>query len=73
MRLSWKARRRLSILVLVLGLPLYVVAAVSLVTFFDRPAWWVEVLIYTALGILWAFPLRWLFQADPERRDGSRE
>ncbi|WP_333830834.1 DUF2842 domain-containing protein [Pararhodobacter sp.] len=70
MALSWKARRRWSIFVLLVALPAYIVAAVSLVALFDRPPFWLELLIYVALGVVWAFPLKALFkgvgQADPE-------
>ncbi len=67
--LGWKARRRLALAVLLVGLPAYIVAAVSLVGWFDRPAIWLELLVYLGLGVLWMLPLRWLFlgvgQPDP--------
>jgi hypothetical protein len=67
--LGWKARRRLALAVLLLGLPAYVVAAVTVVGWFERPAPWVEFPVYVGLGVLWMLPLRWLFlgvgQADP--------
>jgi len=70
MALSWKARRRWSIFVLLVALPAYIVAAVSLVALFDRPPFWLELVIYVALGVVWALPLKALFkgvgQADPE-------
>ena len=69
MALSYKARRRWSLVVLLIGLPAYIVAAVSVVNLFDRPAIWLELLIYVGLGILWVFPLKFVFkgvgQADP--------
>jgi hypothetical protein len=72
--LSWRARRRWSLVVLVLGLPLYVVAASSLVTLFDRPGILWELLIYAGLGIIWALPLRFVFRGvgrdDPGRPGG---
>ena len=65
-----KTRKRLALLVLVIGLPLYIVAAVTIVGWFDRPPIWLEFLIYVALGIVWALPLRRLFlgvgQPDPD-------
>ena len=70
MALGYKARRRLSLVVLLIGLPLYIVAAVTLVGLMDRPSIWVELLIYVGLGVLWAFPLRRVFlgigQPDPD-------
>ena len=57
MALSYKARRRWSLVVLLIGLPVYIVMAVWLMSFFDtRPRIVVEVLIYLGLGVLWAFP-----------------
>jgi len=73
--LSYKTRRRLTLLILVVGLPLYIIAAVSLVNWFERPPLIVEFLIYVALGIVWALPFRFVFrgvgQADPEAEDRS--
>jgi hypothetical protein len=72
--MTWRWRRRLAILALVLGLPAYVIVAVSLVGLFDRPGIWVELLVYVGLGILWILPLRRLFlgiaRPDPEDRRG---
>lgn len=59
--MRWRTRRRLALLVLVLGLPAYVIVAVSVVGMFDRPGMWVELLIYVVLGVVWALPLRRLF------------
>ncbi len=70
MALSWKARRRLSIFILIVALPAYIVAAVSLVALFERPPFWLELVIYVALGVIWAFPLKAVFkgvgQPDPD-------
>lgn len=70
MALGYKTRRRLSLLVLLVGLPLYVVVAVTVVGWIDRPAIWLELLIYIGLGFLWMLPMRQVFlgvgQADPD-------
>jgi len=70
MALSYKSRRRLSMLALVVGLPAYIVLAVSVVNMFDRPALWLELLIYVTLGVAWAFALKPIFKgvgkADPD-------
>lgn len=70
MALSYKARRRLSLLILILGIPAYIVAAVVLVSLFERPPMWLELVIYVALGVVWALPLKRIFlgvgQADPD-------
>jgi predicted membrane channel-forming protein YqfA (hemolysin III family) len=69
MALSYPARKRLSILALVVGMPLYVVVAVTVVGLFDRPPFWLEIVIYVVLGFLWILPLKRLFlgvaQPDP--------
>jgi hypothetical protein len=76
MTLSWRARRRWSLLILLVGLPLYVVAAVSLVAFFDRPGIVAELAIYVGLGLVWALPLRSVFlgigRDDPEVQPDDR-
>lgn len=70
MALRYKTRKRLALLVLIVALPLYIVAAVSLVALFDRPSFLAELLIYVGLGVIWTFPLKFVFkgigQADPD-------
>lgn len=70
MALSYRARKRLSILALVVGMPLYVVVAVNVVGLFERPPIWLELLVYVGLGFLWILPLKRLFlgvaQPDPD-------
>ena len=60
--MSWKTRRRLSLVLLLVWLPLFVVAAVTVTGWFDRPPIWLEVAIYAALGIVWALPFRAVFR-----------
>ncbi|MFN3971178.1 MAG: DUF2842 domain-containing protein [Gemmobacter sp.] len=75
MALSYRARKRWSLVVLLVGLPLYIVAAVSLVNWLDRPPLWVEFLVYVVLGFLWMVPFRFVFlgvgQPDPDAADLS--
>ena len=70
MALSYKSRRRLALLLLVVGLPAYIIAAVSLMNWLDRPNIWIELAVYVGLGILWALPFKAVFrgigQADPD-------
>ncbi|MDD9745670.1 MULTISPECIES: DUF2842 domain-containing protein [Marinovum] len=74
--LSYKARRRWSLVILLVGLPAYVVAAVSIVNMLSRPSILVELLVYILLGVLWALPFRFVFrgvgQEDPDA-DGGPE
>lgn len=70
MALSYKARRRWSLVLLLIGLPLYIIVAVSVVALFDRPPFWLELLIYIGLGFLWMIPFKAVFlgvgKADPD-------
>ena len=69
--LSYKARRRLSLLILLVGLPLYIVVSVNVIALFERPSILVEVIVYVLFGVLWAFPFKYVFrgvgQADPDQ------
>jgi Protein of unknown function (DUF2842) len=73
MALGYKTRRRLSLLILLVGLPLYIAAALYVVSLFERPSIWVELAVYVALGVVWALPFKAVFkgvgQSDPEARD----
>ena len=73
MALTYKARKRLALLILLVGLPLYIAAAAFVVSLFDRPSIFVELLVYIGLGVLWALPFRAVFRgvgkADPDSRD----
>lgn len=70
MALSWKARRRWSLVILLVGLPAYIVAAISVVNWMDRPPFWLELIVYVALGFIWALPFRAVFRGigkpDPD-------
>ena len=69
MALSYRARKRLALLILVVGLPLYIAVAWGIMGALDRPPIWLELLIYIGLGFLWALPFRFIFrgigQPDP--------
>ncbi|MEM1006686.1 MAG: DUF2842 domain-containing protein [Pseudomonadota bacterium] len=69
--LSYKARRRWSLIILLVGLPVYIVAVVRIVNLFDRPPLWLELIIYVALGIVWALPFKFVFRGvgkeDPDK------
>lgn len=70
MGLSYKARKRWSLVILLVAMPLYVVVAVNVLALFDRPSILLELFIYVALGIVWVLPLKSVFkgvgQADPD-------
>ena len=70
MALSYKTRRRLALIALLVWMPAYIVIAVNVIDLFDRPPFWVELVVYIGLGFLWMLPLRPIFlgvgQADPD-------
>lgn len=74
MAMGYKARKRLALAVLVVGLPAYILLAVTIMsgmmTNQIRLPGVVEFVVYVALGIGWAFPLKWVFQGigqpDPD-------
>ena len=61
MKLSYKARRRLSLVLLLIWLPLYIVVAVNVVEMFERPHILVELAVFVGLGVIWALPFRFVF------------
>jgi hypothetical protein len=69
MALSYKARKRLSLLILLVGMPIYVVIAVNLMDKIERLPIWAEVPAYVLLGFGWMLPFKKVFlgigQADP--------
>ncbi len=62
MALSYKARRGWALVILLIGLPVYIIAAVSLIALIDRPSVLVELLIYVGLGVVWAIPFKFIFK-----------
>jgi len=77
-KLSYKARRRWALIILLIGLPLYIATALFVVSLFDRPpvlAWYhilMELAVYVFLGFLWMLPFKFVFigvgKADPDAK-----
>ena len=72
--MTHRTRRRLALLILLVGLPAYIVVTVSFLNWLDR-TWgrmplWAEVPLYAILAFAWAIPCRPIFrgvgQADPD-------
>lgn len=63
--MNLKSRKRWSLVVLLIGLPLYIVAVASLMSWlegrFGRMPIWLEVPVYLGVGLLWALPFRRVF------------
>jgi hypothetical protein len=79
MPLSHNTRKRLSLVILLVGLPAWVVASVTAVNALDRPPVWIELGVYVVLGFAWALPFRAIFrgvaQPDPDgnKAEGPRD
>jgi Protein of unknown function (DUF2842) len=73
MALSYTARRRLALLILVIGMPVYVVTAVTLVGLIDRPPFLAELMVYVGLGFLWALPFRFIFRGIGQEDPGAKK
>ena len=75
MALSYKSRRRWSLFILVIGLPIYIIIAVNLVAFLPNLPKFLEFLMYVFLGIVWVFPLKLVFQGigQPDPDDGKHD
>ena len=73
MALSYKARKRLSLLILLVGMPAYVVLAVTVMNRLPRLPLWAEVPVYVLLGVVWILPFKAVFkgigQPDPDHPD----
>ena len=73
MNINYKNRRRISLFLLLVGLPVYVIVAINILAFFERTSILIEVIIYLSLGIIWALPFKFIFkgigQADPEQTE----
>lgn len=73
--LSYKARRRWSLVLLLVGMPLYIVAAVTVMNWLGRPHILVELAVYIVLGVLWVLPFKFVFKgvgkADPDAEDNG--
>jgi hypothetical protein len=77
MALSYKARRRWSLVVLLVFMPLYIVIAAAIMS--RAGTWFIDMgviggilqfIIYVVLGVAWIFPFKSVFmgvgQADPD-------
>ncbi|MGB0634311.1 MAG: DUF2842 domain-containing protein [Paracoccaceae bacterium] len=60
--MKYKTRRRLSLFFLLLGLPFYIALVITGLSFLPRQSVFVEFVIYVILGVVWAFPLKYIFR-----------
>ncbi len=70
MALSYKARRRWSLVILLIWLPFYVIVAATVMTAIPRLPMLIELLIYLVLGVAWVIPFKFIFKGvgkeDPD-------
>ena len=68
-RPSIKLKKRLSLLILLVGLPVYIILSITVLNLLDRPPIIVELGIYLLLGILWALPFKYIFRGVGKDQD----
>lgn len=70
-----KTRKRWSLVILLIGLPLYIIVAVTLMNWLDRSfgrlPLLIEILVYILLGIVWALPFKRVFTGIGKEEPGS--
>lgn len=71
MKLTHRTRRRLSLFLLVVWLPLYIAVAMYVISLFDRPPILLELGLYVALGVVWALPFRAVFRGVGREQPGE--
>ncbi len=76
-QISYKARKRWALFALLVGMPIYIVIVLNLMTSIDRLPFWAEVVAYVFLGIAWILPLKRVFlgvgQPDPDAAQAPEE
>lgn len=75
MAMSYKARRRWAMVILLIGMPIYIAVAWAILS---RLSLWqlpvvVEFVVFVLVGVAWVFPLKPVFkgvgQADPDAKE----
>lgn len=75
MELTHKSRRRWSLFLLLIWLPVYIVIAITLLGYIDNLNKFLAIPIYAVLGVAWAYPFKFVFKgigkADPDADDAD--
>lgn len=73
MPLSYKARRRWSLVILLIGLPAYIIFVVGILGAVGRLPFLLELIVYVLLGVAWILPFKFVFRGvgkeDPDKHD----
>ena len=68
--LSYHARRFWALVLLLVGMPLYIALAVTVLNLLGRPHILVELAVYIVLGVAWILPFKFVFRGvgkeDPD-------
>jgi hypothetical protein len=74
-QMSYKARKRWSLVLLLVGMPVYIIVVLNLMTAIERLPFWLEAAAYIVLGVAWILPFKRVFlgvgQADPDTPEGK--
>ena len=72
MALSYKTRRRLSLVVLLIVMPVYVVICVTILNRIGPLPVLLQLIVYIVLGVAWIFPFKFVFMGvgkeDPDAK-----
>ena len=75
MKLKYKTRRKLSLVILLIGLPLYILVVVTGLGYFVNIPTLIELIVYVFFGVIWIFPFKFIFsgvgQSEPKKDDPS--
>jgi hypothetical protein len=71
--MSYKSRRAWALVVLLVGMPAYIIIALNIIVRLDRLPIWAEVPVYILLGTIWIVPFKRLFLGvgQPETQEGA--
>lgn len=68
--MTYKSRRRWALVVLLVGVPIYIIIALNVLVRVERLPIWAEVPVYILLGTVWIWPFKRIFtgigQSDPD-------
>lgn len=68
-QMSYKARKRWSLVLLLVGMPIYIIVVLNLMSSIARLPFLAELVAYVVLGTVWILPFKRLFlgvgQPDP--------
>ncbi|MDA7421765.1 DUF2842 domain-containing protein [Tritonibacter multivorans] len=68
--MSYRARRFWALVLLLVGMPLYIALAVTVMNLMGRPHILIELAVYIVLGVAWILPFKFVFRGvgkeDPD-------